>query len=491
MPGEPTPNKWVRIDLPPEFRIGIVRFAELCGWRTRVSGDGSVMVVTEERYRNSRPRLLRLTRVADAANAHARPAYERFAGWHRQDAYGGPELLSQVQALREVRAPADVVDGWVAFRLQFMTMPDSDVPEYLHALFSQVVEGARNASLWALEIDQRFRWRVAAVRALFAAREAPEVLLRKDSEQQSLRFFSSAGLSQAWTFGLAVFTEPVLLAASPWITGISSYRAGGSAVIAFGEPQSAFSGRQATEGLDLFKSTSLARPRTGASIPSFPPSAYEAALTWWVARLNDLAGIVLDVGHFSDAKGNYQPAAHLGVLLSIERLFASVQTILAEARGSELVRLAMFFDVIDILDGLSFGSWESLLTRTRVERDLERLRPTLPDGARDYLLTRCVPALEALRSMEDGFALRERIQDGKLRVRERDGTSWRNLSLVAAVPQYLRIARNSSHSFRKMAKDPREVSLMAAHDGDIPDAISDLAFLHLLRFMSRPHIPTS
>lgn len=151
----------------------------------------------------------------------------------------------------------------------------------------------------------------------------------------------------------------------------------------------------------------------------------------------------------------------------------------------------MFFDVIDTLDGLSFGSWGSLLSRTRVERDYESLRDSLPPQARDYLLTRCQPGLDALRSMEGGFALHERIVDGKLRVRERDGVGWQDVTLAAAVPQYLRIARNSTHSFRKMAKDPREISLLAAHDGAIPDAISDLAFFHLIRFLVRPHLPSS
>jgi hypothetical protein len=41
-----------------------------------------------------------------------------------------------------------------------------------------------------------------------------------------------------------------------------------------------------------------------------------------------------------------------------------------------------------------------------------------------------------------------------------------------------------------MARDPREVSLLAAHDGDIPDAISDLALLQLLNFLADPRIPT-
>jgi hypothetical protein len=63
------------------------------------------------------------------------------------------------------------------------------------------------------------------------------------------------------------------------------------------------------------------------------------------------------------------------------------------------------------------------------------------------------------------------------------------MQLSSAVPKYLGIARNSTHSFRKMARNPDDVSLLAAHDGDIPDAVSDLGFFHLLRFLHRPQLP--
>lgn len=168
-----------------------------------------------------------------------------------------------------------------------------------------------------------------------------------------------------------------------------------------------------------------------------------------------------------------------------------MQTILGETRGSEFVRLSLFFDVMDLFDGLSFGSWKSLLTRPRVERDLQELEQSLPDEARDYLLTRCRPALVGLRDLEDGFVLKERIVGGQLRMRQKDGTGWQDVPLSSAVPQYLRVARNSTHSFRLMAQDPREVSLLASHDGEIPDALSDLAFLHLLRFLAVPHLPST
>lgn len=485
----PEPNKWARLEFPDEFRLGMERFAELAGWRVRRT-TGQLRVTTQERYEGVTPQLIRLRRIADQGSADDPRQYEPFRNWIPQADFAPAGILGQVLSLPEVKAPANVVDAWLAFRLQFMAMPDADVPGYMRDLFSQAVKTSPRATLWSIEIDPRFRWRVVAVRALFAARETPEVLKRDPASEEGLRFFSSQGLSQAWSYGQAVFFEPILLAAAPWISGISSYRAGGTAVILFGGLQSAFSGKQATEGLDLFQAGAMARPRAGSTAPEFEAAQYEAALGWWVGRLNHLFGIALDVGRYVDATGTYQPAAHLGVLLSLERLFASVETILTEARGSELVRLMLFFDVIDLLDGLTFGSWDSLLRRDRVEKTANDLRTHIPGRAADYLLFRCSRAVAALGELERGFVLHERVENGMLQLRQKDGVGWQSVPLASAVPQYLRIARNSTHSFRQMARDPREVSLLAAHDGDIPDAISDLALLQLLNFLADPRLPT-
>lgn len=483
------PNKWAGLDFPPQFRVGIERFALDAGWRVKVR-EGATYVAAEERYTNTRPQLLRLVKIADAHSANNPSVYERFNSWHKQDQYGSEDLRARVAQLREIQDPQDNADAWVSFRLQFMAMPDADVAPFLRGQFPTIIATFPDASLWGIEIHPQFRWRVAAVRALFAARETPEVLVRPESDKRT-RFFSSQGLGQAWNLGQSAFIDPSLLAASPWVTGLSSYRAGGTAVMLLGKPAPGFTGRQAVEVLDVFRVGALAKSRVGIQMPEYASRSYEDALVWWVNKLNDLVGMALDIGRFTDEAGVYQPAAHFGVLLSLERLFASAQTILTEARGSELVRLVMFFDVIDLFDGLSFGSWESLLTRPRVERDLADLESLLPVAARGYLLTRCHPAIEALRALEDGFVLKERIVDGKLRVRQKDGKGWQDLALTNAVPQYLRVARNSTHSFRKMAKDPHEVSLLAAHDGEIQDALSDLSFLHLLRFLANPHLPNS
>jgi hypothetical protein len=78
---------------------------------------------------------------------------------------------------------------------------------------------------------------------------------------------------------------------------------------------------------------------------------------------------------------------------------------------------------------------------------------------------------------------------GNIKIRQRDGVGWQEVPLHSAGQAYLRLIRNATHSFRSMARDPHDVSLLAAHIGAIPDALPDLAFMHLMRFLVEPRLP--
>jgi len=360
------------------------------------------------------------------------------------------------------------------------------VAPYLQALFPRIVAQIPTASLWVLHVDPSLSWRVAAVRMLFAAQAVPEIL---DSVAAGKgRLPSPVDLMPSLSFGLNAFVEPMLLPASPWILGMNAVRRGGNAVVMFGRAEAGFAGGEAAETLNLFQPRRA--PRTPVPRPSFTPAASDAWIRWWVSQVNVLLGQALDVGRFTSENGEYRPAAQLGVLLSIEKLFSSVQSILADPiRGSG--RLWTFFDVIDLLDGLSFASWESLLRFDKVSRQLPELELQIPDYARDLAMTRVRPSVRALEDFLSGFtASPDRLSPaGNLRIRRSDGVGWQELPLHSAGQAYLRLIRNATHSFRRMARDPHEVSLLASHLGTIPDALPDIAFMHLLRFLVAPRLP--
>jgi hypothetical protein len=126
MTPEQPPTKWARLDFLREFRIGLDRVAELAQWRVRESAAGGFEVATGERYENRLPQLLRLKRVADAANAADDAAYRTFDGWEPQDRYGSADMRARVETLREVVEPTSATDAWTSFRLRLSTMRDAE-----------------------------------------------------------------------------------------------------------------------------------------------------------------------------------------------------------------------------------------------------------------------------------------------------------------------------------------------------------------------------
>ena len=485
----PPRPKWTALDFPGDFKVGLRGIAELCDWQVR-ERDGLIQVATSERYRDQAPQLIRLRRLADISNAAELDAYRSLDSWPAQDQFGVTDLVEQIKGLPEVGDPRSARDAWTQFRLLVATLPDREVADYVRRHFLSVVSQIRTASVWAIDVDPRLTWRIATARMLFSAAEAPEVLER--AVRDGVRGFPAPmGLMPSFAYGMNALVEPVLLPAAPWILGMNGVRRGGHVLILFGKVEPGFEAVQAPETIDLLHARSMASPRRPVARPEFDPEAAARWLHWWVSRANSLMGLATDIGRYAGPDGIYNSAAQLGVLLSVDRLFATVQEILADAGRSRFPRTLMMFDVIDILDGLSFGSWESMLRIDRLPSQLAELEGLLPAGARDLVLTRCRPAVQALADFTDGFTLiPERLtNDGQIRIRQRDGKGWQDTSLGSAAQSYLRIARNATHSYRQMAKDPRDVSLLGSHLGQIPDHLADLAFFHFLRFLTTPVLP--
>jgi hypothetical protein len=101
-------------------------------------------------------------------------------------------------------------------------------------------------------------------------------------------------------------------------------------------------------------------------------------------------------------------------------------------------------------------------------------------------MPKCEKAVDALGKVADGFYIKERRVDGRLRVKRKTGDEWEEISMENAVAAYLRVLRNSTHSFLGATKDQRELSLLAAHTGQLPEALPDLALVHVLDMLLAP-----
>ena len=194
-------------------------------------------------------------------------------------------------------------------------------------------------------------------------------------------------------------------------------------------------------------------------------------------------GLALDPASYRDESGSFIPARQVGVLMSLERLFVSLQTILTQPRD-DFVRSLLLFDVLDVLDGLGFDDWNRMVTLRHVEADLARLKSRLPAGAGSWLLPRCAEAVEALRAAVDGFSPAY-VDEDFVQLRSKSGVIDR-VARDRGYASLLRLTRNASHSYREHAKDPREVSLLASHDGRVPARLAQIHLLHAARPSALP-----
>jgi hypothetical protein len=481
-------STWVKLRFPPQFRLGLDVVAERCGWHVRAApGDASICL--EEHYSRVEATLFRATRLVHATEASVADRYAGLARIDEQSAAVGLSGTSMdVSMVREVADPAGPEDLWVAFRLQFTALPPAELPAFAQREFTRIAEAAPAAVLWQVTYDSRLIWRLATARALFAAAANPAALdLPEDGR---LRLFpGSTAFLRSQMLGFATYLEPLLLALSPWMIGLPATRHTGALVVLFDEAAPGLHAAQAAEILQVFRPLSFPSARPTLARPTTTRENHEAALRWWVDRLNALFAMALDVSRYRDADGYFEPSGQIGVLLSLERLFASVQEVLVHVRRDEFARAAMFFDVLDVLDGLGYDSWEGMVTLHRVEGHLGWLRTVLPPHAQAVLLPRCETAVAALREVTQGFS-DAASPDGKILLPTKSGR-LEPLGLDRAAAELLHLTRNAAHSYRERVRDERDVALLAAHRADLPETLSDLAWIHLLRFLADPRLPVT
>lgn len=474
---------WVHITIDERLRLGPRGFARECGWELREDASG-MRIILEENYYNRSPQLVvpRLVGVAPG-NIIDR---EAVASWPPHDPYIEDDHALLDEHLRNLVGSGTREDFWAAFGLAAKGVADAEVPEFLQVLLQRMHTDMPDASVWAVSIDPKVFWRFGAIRSLFAGLETPEVLERSP-EEPFAGFQAGVGLQHGTMFGLQPFLDVAMLVAAPWLLGIGSARRGGYLAALFGTREIGRRQVPAAEMLQLYYPPSFAMDvdmRT-LSAPEFSPTDARAFFEWWVQRLNHFLHVLLDPSNFADPAGEYDVRRHMGAVWGVERLFQTLQGLLAHPRRDSLARLLYFFSLLDQLEGLRHQGFAELVKLPKVERELEGLKKAMPEDATPVVMTQCQRAVDGLRELGDGFHVAERRGDDGIRVKSDEG-NWERQPVATAAAAYLRVLRNSTHSFGDIARSPREVSLLAAHDGKVRPAVPDLGLLHMLRFLSAP-----
>jgi hypothetical protein len=425
-----------------------------------------------------------MQKLADSKNVGDTKAYHPLSTLPGQDQWVEKywaTAQSHIDTLEQMGTPEAF---WNAFKIRMTAAPDGEIAAVAKQEFARILTVMPDASLWLVSVDEKVQARLGAIRSLFIISVAPEILT---SAKDFTGFKAAWGLSSTYGLGVSAMLDPALVVLCPWLLGMSTGRRGGLILVLFGQLEP---GRRKppVEMVDLVRPRLLA-PITADTLPrpDLRPTQTELFVKWWVARLNDLLLVLLDPANFRDQARRYDPRSHMGMVLTLDRLFACVQDILIESRRDEFIRKALLFDALDLVEGMGLGGSQQLFSHSVVIRELQRLAEELPEEAARVTLGRCKNASDALWEVRKGFYLAERVKDEGIEIRSKSG-QLQTMSMDRAVAGYLRLVRNSIHSFGRHVLDDRDVSLLVAHDGELPNGLADLAFLQLLRLVDNPKL---
>lgn len=463
--------------------MGAQGIADRCGWVLRKTHESEYYkVALRENYERRTPSPLSAQKVVTAMQASEGARYEGFR-WTGQDKYLSPEDLKRaVDQASRLAERNDRVQFWAALNLLTLVAPDAELPSHLQSFYPLLGAQLPHSSLWATHVDPAVHSRRAMLRGLLAVDEAPELLERSDAEFKG--FEAGKGLANAEGVGLGALIQTALVAEAPGVLGINTARLPGMVTLLFGHFESGRSSEVAAELIDLFRPNLLTQPIADVlTMPKLDPVLFESYFRWWIKGVNRLLGIAADPAMFRKEDRSYDPANQLGFQLSLERLFATIRAILVGSRRDEYTRLILSFQAFDLLKGMELGSYDRLADPRKVRAAVTELETQLPPGPAAVLLPRCRRAATALEGLTSRFYLSERVDDGRLRLRTKDG-GWIPVSLGAATAEYLNLIRDAGHTWREKMSSDHDRSLFVAHDGVVDPSVADVPFVHLVRLLA-------
>ncbi len=483
--------------LSPKFKIGLDGLASNCGWRVR-RHEGVTYVRTEESYlRLADPGLLTFKDLIGPGPQRLENA-DGFAALG--SAVSQADLLGQgLSPLIEKELERHLERGTLgaavaAFQLMYTTCPSSVLPDQVRAMRDKIVPAIdEESSLHVVNLTPRLNWRAGAMRTVLAADITPGSVAPTGV---SKGFQSGTGLFAAMTYGAVPYLAPALLTSAPYVNGIQTTRAGQNLVWLFHRP---LVGRvRPTDDLiDALSDSNQRFHRRDSRLkavydrPSYERPESLLLLRWWIRRVNILLAAATDIGRFVDDANDYQPRRHFAFLLSLERLFTGLHQTLSEAGGNETLRLTSAYDCLDCLEGIGMGlgDFATMTTPSKARTALDQLRVDLPADVAAVVLPRCESAVKALEGVKDGFFLAGVATPHGLA--GLPGSEKQTLGWDKVIPAYLRIDRNSAHSFVNEldpVTEPHKFAIFAAHDGRLSPHLADLAFLWVLRVLSDPSL---
>ncbi|MFD5901029.1 hypothetical protein ACFWHG_05960 [Streptomyces microflavus] len=467
-----TGSRWINLAAPRLLPAKLRAFAEDAGFEVRRTAEGDWRICVQESYRRSQTPLLRSehARAADPAS------FSRLTELLDTPMEISPAVQAGHASVRDQETAAALA---AQFQIEFMLMPGKELADGLQVFLNDRASllGGPASEIHIVLSDSALPRRANFPRVLTSLAFQKEELPAIGGELGKL-FPAAQGLTQDVSIGALTFVLPALSAAAPKVLGVAAARLLACGVWLFGQALSdaSWPSSRLTDGL-------LPTPRFPTSIPTVPLAApgvdrSSPFLGWWVQQSAKFLGIATDPSYFEDENHFYAPSRHLAFVASVGRLYRDTAEAMRSSDHGASVRAA--YDALDCLEGMRWKAFDVATNPGRVRKVMAGLREKLPQPVVEVALPLCERAAVALEEVQDGFIARGRHYSPSGLVGMPGKNGAQNLSWDKAVQMYIRLDRNSAHSFRQIEEDPFERALLFSHEGIIPGDLCYLPFLHLM-----------
>jgi hypothetical protein len=492
-----TQDDWTLIEAPAWLSGGEpAQLFEASGMRVRVDTPGNYFVRTEESYRGSTPHLISARHLFGGGRPNrlsVLAGMEERATIHLDYATIQAHLDGLVE---RVPHPGGLVHVLSHAQGVLLVTPPTDLPtnagKILDSLtqirYEDQADGEpgpfHSPGLAVLGTTSTLQLRLR-LPSIFLRRANDERLARGDTTHrrrgegdEDMLFPSSHGLYEG-IYLLDPYAGPLRGSMSPSIWCLAAPRTFGTVIVMLGRAIAGTVG-DATEPLQTIL---VKGPNRSYRVPEHVPADQPAAVEWWARALNLLFGILSDPAVFRTKGGVYDPAAHLGAILTIEQLFRRVTSLLVQHRDVT-ARLALLFTCLDTLEGLTGRNLVKQCESSHAANCLGRVRLNMSEAARRVLLPCAERAATALEEIQGGFSL--------ARQEKKTHLAWANktATLEQAAAHYIAALRNATHGHggHKGTDEQRarDSTLLIQHNGKIPDDLPLLAYLYLLDLLNDP-----
>ncbi|MFI9787359.1 hypothetical protein ACIHEI_28220 [Kitasatospora sp. NPDC051984] len=476
MTSRPATPGWIVIDVPPPLTASfndLLDSAELQHRR-----DGSLLKIrTRESYSQAQPRLLVIRSVphTEAGFRQLSTLPDRGVGLSAQDF---DPFLAKLRA--DDALPARVAE----FQLTFQSSGLQVLPDRLRGFFTErALPVLPESEFMVVDMASELSQRYTLVRLLHHALIYPQVASADPTKRPGV------GLATSAIHGLQPFLSPALAVASPYLFGATAARDHAVGVWLFGAPRpgAEWPSNQLVDALSYGDDRMIGpRQRMGLQQPAATAEQFRSFVSWWIEAVNKLLTVVTDPSRFPQPRsaGPYDPARHWQYLASVERLFRDVGEVMLLTEQHETAQLRAAYDALDTLEGMGIGSFDEALKPSQAQKVLGDLAQALPADVAAVLLPACQLGVDALGRVKDEFVPSQYLgPNGLVGIPTKKGGTI-DRSWDTATSRYLRVDRNSAHSYLKL--DAEEKATLFSHTGRLPRGLANIALLQLAALLANP-----